>query len=203
MTDFVLAQGPTTPPPTPSPTSTPTPAPTPGSGPPLVLPDNSTIVLLIVAGVVLLGIGAIIIWGRSGTTGDKVIVRSWLAVSFTAGLLLFCAASLALGDTTLRSTLFGGLVASVGASSAFYFASRGSDQARKDILNASTLSVPVPDLSGRTVAEANIQMAKLPLVLMVSPSDAEPDWIIQADQQPRATTSVPHGSAVEATAKKA
>ncbi|HEX5251382.1 MAG TPA: hypothetical protein VFW14_17090 [Gaiellales bacterium] len=36
----------------------------------------------------------------------------------------------------LRSTLFGGLVASVGAAVAFYFSSNTADQARSDVLNA-------------------------------------------------------------------
>jgi hypothetical protein len=35
-------------------------------------------------------------------------VRSWLAVSLTAGLLVFCAASFALTDPNLRNTLLVG-----------------------------------------------------------------------------------------------
>src|SRR3954451_11489830 len=70
--------------------------------------------------------------GRSnrGSThdSDRTVVRSWLAISLVGGLLIFVAASFWLDDSTLRSTLVGGLVANAGAAVAFYFASRASDE---------------------------------------------------------------------------
>src|ERR1700760_2194404 len=68
---------------------------------------------------------------------DRTFMRSWLAIALVGGLLVFCAASFELDDTALRSSLLGGVIASAGAATAFYFASKSSDQARRDILNAS------------------------------------------------------------------
>ena len=81
---------------------------------------------------------------------DPTLVRSWLAISLVGGLLIFCAASFALDDTTLRSTLIGGLVASAGSAVAFYFSSKEAAQARQDVINASGAGKPVavPNLMG-------------------------------------------------------
>ncbi len=67
---------------------------------------------------------------------DRSVVRSWLALALVGGLLVLVAVSFWLDDQTLRSALAGGVVAAAGAAVAFYFASRSSDQARKDILTA-------------------------------------------------------------------
>jgi hypothetical protein len=64
------------------------------------------------------------------------IIRSWIAIALVLGLLIFCGAAFLVDDTTLRSTLLGGLVASTGAAVAFYFSSKDADQARADILGA-------------------------------------------------------------------
>lgn len=93
---------------------------------------------LTVGGVLLAGV--IIIFARSGSAskGDpsKSVIRSWIAMTLVFGLLIFCATAFVVGDSALRSTLFGGLVASVGAAVAFYFSSKTADQARSDVLNA-------------------------------------------------------------------
>ena len=41
---------------------------------------------------------------------DSTLVRSWLAISLVGGLLIFAAVSFWLDDTTLRSTLIGGVI---------------------------------------------------------------------------------------------
>jgi hypothetical protein len=64
------------------------------------------------------------------TSHDTTLIRSWLAISLVGGLLIFVATSFCLDDTTLRSTVIGGVVANAGAAVAFYFASKASDQAR-------------------------------------------------------------------------
>lgn len=66
------------------------------------------------------------------------VVRSWIAISLVIGLLAFCGMSFSIDDSSLRSTLFGGLIASVGAAVAFYFSSKSADQARSDILKTAT-----------------------------------------------------------------
>jgi hypothetical protein len=66
------------------------------------------------------------------------VVRAWIAISLIMGLLVFCAAVFAIDDSSLRSALFGGLIANVGAAVAYYFSSKAADQARADILQATT-----------------------------------------------------------------
>jgi Putative Ig domain len=84
--------------------------------------------------------GIIIIGARSTKSAQRdaspSIVRSWLAVTLVLGLLSACAAAFEIDDVQLRNTLLGGLVASTGAATAFYFSSKGADSARSDILSA-------------------------------------------------------------------
>lgn len=101
---------------------------------------------IVVGGMLLAGL--VVIFGRShlsGGSGDSdqptSLIRSWIAISLVMGLLVFCAAALWLSDSSIRSTMFGGLIASVGAAVAFYFSSQAADKARSDILQATqTLS---------------------------------------------------------------
>jgi Putative Ig domain len=73
----------------------------------------------------------------SVTAGEPgSVIRSWIAISLVMGLLVFCATAFLIDDASLRSTLYGGLIASVGAAIAFYFSSKGADQARADVLSA-------------------------------------------------------------------
>jgi hypothetical protein len=99
------------------------------------------ILWLVVAGVIAAGI--VIVIGRKVLTSDQndpaaSVIRSWIAVALIIGLLIFCAATLLGSNTSLQSTLFGGLIASTGAAIAFYFSSKAADQARADILNAAS-----------------------------------------------------------------
>lgn len=124
--------------PTSTPSGSPGPTPTPTvTGTPTA---NATLILwLIVGGIIVAGI--VVIAGRyflkSGRGGPaESVIRSWIAMSLVIGLLVFCAAALLGNETSLQSSLFGGLIASTGAAIAFYFSSKGADQARADILNA-------------------------------------------------------------------
>jgi hypothetical protein len=164
-----------------------------------------TVALVLVAGVV-------IVFGRrwldSSITGnnghdgkpkrfdaDRTLVRSWLAIMLVGGLLFFCAVSFGLGDASLRSSLIGGLVASAGAATAFYFASKSSDEARRDILSASTPQVHIPNLTGLDIAGVNATLASLPLTLDARPLKPDPAWKA-ASQTPVANSSAPANSSV-------
>jgi uncharacterized membrane protein len=157
--------------------------------------DAKWIVLATVATVLAAGI--LIIVGRRnlGQKDDTSLslIRSWIAISLVAGLLLFCGASFALSDKTLRSTLFGGLVASVGAAVAFYFASKDSGQARQDILDAAFGTLAVPDLVGKTITDAQVLMSGLGLELQIDPAGAQGKV---RDQSPAAGASVRKGTVV-------
>jgi len=176
------------------------------------------------AGALILCAGLVILWSRSRLEGssktraanaadggastgtgdassDRSVVRSWLAISLVGALVLLCAASFGLPDTTLRSSLIGGLVASAGAAVAFYFASKASDQARQDILAAATHGVQVPKLTGKTRTDVNAMIASLPLTVVASPQDADAASIAQA-QDPAANTIIRAGSSVTVTFSK-
>jgi hypothetical protein len=158
--------------------------------------------LIILTAATIIATGVVVIVGRwwmGQRDSSASIVRGWLGVSLVAGLLLFCGASLAAGDSNMRSTLFGGLIASAGAATVFHFASKGSDQARQDILNASFGTIQVPDLEKKTVGGAHLLMARTALELRLDPPDGG-DGDIVAKQTPPAGTSARKGSAVVATA---
>lgn len=99
--------------------------------------------VLLLLGIVVVGMllaGVLVAVARAKVTGSSdsdpgSVVRSWIAISLVMGLLVFCATAFLIDDPSLRSTLYGGLIASVGAAVAFYFSSKGADQARSDILN--------------------------------------------------------------------
>lgn len=138
---------------TPSPTPTPTPSPT---GTP---PDHADLILWLTVGGIIVA-GCVVIAGRyllkQGQGGAATsLIRSWIAISLVIGLMIFCAASLLGNNSSLQSTLFGGLIASTGAAVAFYFSTQQANQVRADILNAaanigqgatkpSTFSLPAP-----------------------------------------------------------
>ncbi len=134
----------------------------------------------------------------SGETTDSTLIRSWLAVSLVGGLLIFVAVSFWLNDTTLRSTLIGGVVANAGAAVAFYFASKSSDQARRDLLSAALPSALVPSLAGKDLQAARETIASTPLRLEIRPATPGPGAQV-VTQAPVANQSAPSGSAVSAT----
>lgn len=126
---------------------------------------------------------------------DRTFMRSWLAISLVGGLLIFSAVSFQLDNTTLQSSLLGGVIASAGAAAAFYFASKSADQARQDILNASFPTTTTPSLLGQTRSGVNAALAGTPLYLEAAPTTAADDWIA-VSQDPQPNQQTPTGSRV-------
>jgi hypothetical protein len=158
-------------------------------------------VLGIVAATVLL-IGLLVILARSRVAGNdptQSVVRSWIALALVAGLVLFCAVTFAVNNPNLQNSIFGGLVASVGAAVAFYFSSKSSDQARQDILNAAFGTEAVPDLTGLTEDEATALLGKTSLRLEVSPGSSTAADAKVGSQQPPKDSVVRKGSSVVIT----
>lgn len=165
-------------------------------------------VIIILAGLVVL-LGRYILEVRPRASSDSSsgtsdvtssLVRSWIAISMVSGLLIFCAEALSLKDTALRSTLFGGLVSSVGAAVAFYFSSKNSDKARQDFMTA-TQSAYVPDLKGKSVPEALKLMASSPLRLDLDSEDLNTNKKILHQSIP-AGTLLRNGTVVKAILEK-
>jgi hypothetical protein len=154
---------------------------------------------LALAGLLMLGLlitGLILLWNRRRSPGDS-LVRSWLAISFTFGLLLFTAIAMTLQDATLRSTLIGAVAASVGAAVSHYFASKASGEARQDLLAATAGTEGVPDLVGLTPALVRQVMSTTSLKLEdASAVETASASDVVATQDPPAGTVIGRGGGV-------
>jgi hypothetical protein len=131
---------------------------------------------------------------------DASWVRSWIAIALVGGLLVFCAASFAVSDTTLRSSLLGGLVTTAGVAVTFYFSTKASEQAQKNVLQAAGAvpQVVVPLLTAMTRDEVTAVLAHAPVKLVADPPTAAPIWKAVA-QTPAAYTTVDSGSSIQVT----
>jgi predicted membrane-bound spermidine synthase len=160
--------------------------------------------LIVAGGLVVLGLVLMLTRRLVPDTSGGGVVRSWLAIGLVLGLLIFCAMTFAVTDTTLRSTVLGGLTASVGAVIAFYFSAKSGEQARKDLmeahkdaLNAAVGTETVPDLVAMTQAEAATTMSTMPLTLQVDPGKppAGPTSTITG-HNPKPGSTVPKGAGI-------
>lgn len=136
---------------------------------------------------------------RHDQTGS--VVRSWLAMSLVLGLLTFCLLAFLVPDTNIRTTLLGGLIASAGAATAFYFSARSGEQARKDLMqaqqNVAVTTETVPDLKGMTQIEASARLGRTSLKLEIDPAKAPQDQTSKVtDQQPPKDSMMPAGSSI-------
>ncbi len=160
---------------------------------------------LIVAGALIV-LGIVLTAARKfipDPTGGSIL-RSWLAIGLVLGLLMFCAITFAVNDATLRSTLLGGLTASVGAVLAFYFSAKSGEQARQDLMEshkdalAAAVGVDqVPDLIGKTQTGAAATMSLMTLVMQVDPAKPPASGTATiTEQTPKAGVTVPKGSTI-------
>jgi PASTA domain len=139
--------------------------------------------------------------GQVSSSGDKTLIRSWLSVALVAGLLLFAASSFFVEDTDLRSLLMGGVIASTGTATAFYFASKASEETQKNLLDAafnSPTQFELPDFKGMSVAQARAVAGALKLLFETDPQGA-PVGAPVTDTKPSAGSVVKSGDRVTAT----
>jgi hypothetical protein len=136
--------------------------------------------------------------GQSTTGSDGDFIRSWAAIILVIGLVLFCAFAFAINDMTLRSTLIGGLIASVGSAIAFYFSSKAADKARQDVANAANIGTQlVPSLIGQTKAAASQILGQTSFSLIEDPARPQGNATDVVDtQNPIANSNAPGGSSV-------
>ncbi len=162
---------------------------------------NQTWIILAILLAAVLAAGVLVYRGRKGVgTGDPApsLVRSWIAVALVIGLLVFGVLSFLVEDLTVRSTLIGGLTASAGAAIAFYFSSKASEGARRDIIDAAMGTEQVPDLAGKTASQAEATLARTSLKLETDPTGSKDPAAIVAKggQTPDAGTTARRGSTV-------
>lgn len=167
------------------------------SSPPTVLHglNASNILYAMVAMVVISG--TIIVIGRRVVLGKNPdsstgILRSWLAISLVGGLLVLCVGAFTVQGTALRGILFGGLVAAASSAITFYFSSSASADAQQTLLSAAA-SNEVPNLVGRSVADARAVIAETPLQLNTATPNPEDEKLITS-QAPIAGTRVASGT---------
>src|SRR6266568_3434907 len=119
---------------------------------------------------------------QDGTAGQPTppeadFMRSWIAITLVIGLISFCAIAFAVDDTTLRSTLIGGLIASV--------ATLGTEM--------------VPPLIGKTKEMAAQILGKTSFSLKEDPASPAGGDVIVETQNPSANTNAQRGSSVWVT----
>lgn len=116
---------------------------------------------------------------------DAGIVRSALALILVTALALLAAVVHYDNTSTEAQTLMLGAIATLASTVvAFYFSSRSAESARKDLLSASAGGpIQVPDLVGRTLADAKNLMSASNLSLALPP-DASDDGVIATQQPP-------------------
>jgi len=181
-----------------SPTATPStstsPAPLPGGNPSTaVLTWGEALAALgITAAVILLiGLGLLL-------TRRTASVRSWIALSLVAGLVLFCVLAFAIDDPSARSTLIGALGAAVGSVIAFYFTSKATEQTHQ-LLAATMGTESIPDLSNLSEAKAKERLGTTSLQLVTALDSPAPDNLTVTKQDPIAGTTAPKGASVFVT----
>jgi hypothetical protein len=160
------------------------------------------LVVLLVTGLILLWTQRLAAKGAQDQNRDRggSLVRSWIAMSLVIGLLEFCLLTFVVADDALRTTLLGGLLASVGGAIAFYFSARSGEQARKDLMQiheASALRIDtVPDLKGLTENEAKDVMSRRSLTLEIDPKNRPSPGLKVDGQQPPKDSVLAAGSTV-------
>ncbi|KHK98631.1 hypothetical protein LK09_06700 [Microbacterium mangrovi] len=125
----------------------PSPSPADALGPAL----NAAGLIWALCGAMLVALIALLIYGwpsaKNKSRASNSVVRSWLAVSLTAGLLIFTAASFGGNDGGLQKMLVGAVIAAVGGAGAFYFATKANETATSAILQAAKGSEGRPGAS--------------------------------------------------------
>ncbi len=172
------------------------------SSPPTTLTWGQTVLVLAITAGVVLGAGLVVILGRkvvNSTGTDQSVVRSWIAITLVAGLVLFCAVTFTISNQQLQSTLFGALTASAGAAIAFYFSSKNADQARQDILNATFGTDTVPALKGDTKDQATAKLATSSFKLEIDPNSSTAVGATVSNQVPPENSLARKGTTVTIT----
>lgn len=123
-----------------------------------------------------------------GNESDPNITRPVMAILLVGTVVILAAASLTLADPDTRNILVGAIVSLSSAVVAFYFASSGATDVRRDLLAATSGLQAVPDLVGKTVMEALATMGSSQLALVLP--ESQPAGSTVASQEPVAGSTI-------------
>ena len=139
---------------------------------------------------VIIGVLAVLIQRfaiESKGPSDSSMTRPVLALILVGTMVILATASMSGGNAQTRNLLIGGVVSLSSAAMAFYFSSKGATEARRDLLQA-TASTLVPDLAGKTLAQAQEILSATSLTLVKPEPSPAPQQVVKA-QEPKAHTA--------------
>jgi hypothetical protein len=173
------------------------------AAPAITDPGRSNIILVSVGLIVLVGLVSVLVHRfimqrRSASAADSSMTRPVLAILLVGTVLILSAASLTFDDAETRNLLVGGVVSLSSGAVAFYFASSGATEARRDLLTATGATAQVPNLMGKTVEQAQAIMSSTHLVLVLPDPRPAAGALVSA-QNPSAGTTVKGAQSVTVT----
>ena len=146
------------------------------------------VVAVLASGLIVLGIRSVMANVTDGKdeSEDKSVVRAWLAVLLVSGLLFFGAMSFYVTDAALRNLVLGGIVASAGTVTAFYFASKSAEQTQQQLLDATfgSAGLVLPDVAGLQVEEAKRLLNSLQIKAVTAPAIAPSEKVRDTSPKP-------------------
>lgn len=159
---------------------------------------------LVVFAVVLVSVGFLAVIVHRGyvarrSATETPMTRLVLAVLLVGGLIVLAVYAVTKGVNSQATNLLVGAVISLSSAAvAFYFASSGATEARRDLLTATGGLVQAPDLNKMQVQQARKLMSGSDLALLNDPPTAgETDEIVS--QVPNPGALVPHRTPITAT----
>jgi PASTA domain len=162
---------------------------------PLITDSTRANIVLVSVGVLVLAglLGVIvhrfIMQNRAATAAETSMTRPVLAVLLVGTVLILATASLTFDDADTRNLLVGGVVSLSSAAVAFYFASSGATDARRDLLTVTSSTTQVPKLVGKTLQEVQAIMSGAHLALILPQATPAAGAVVTA-QDPDAGTLV-------------
>lgn len=122
-------------------------------------PTQFKMILISVGIIVLVGLVSVLVHrfimqSKAEVAGEVSMTRPILALLLVGTVLILAAASVTFEDADTRNLLIGGVISLSSAAVAYYFASSGATEARRDLLAATSGTAQVPNLVGKTLDEA-------------------------------------------------
>ena len=155
--------------------------------------------LITLVGIAILTAVLYTFWSNpKGSRSSVGIIRALLALVLVGALVILAGASFSSSNSDTSNLLIGGVVASASGAVAFYFATRGAQDAQKDVLSAALGMETVPVLTALTVTQAQTALSKTSLKLQLPTAAPAADYVIKTQDIPPGT-SVGRGTTVSVT----